>query len=419
MVDFVHMGPVKCFLIGRFKANIGSFATTVYGRPFGINDGDCDVSMPESFNEQVRTSTTDTWERVCFSDYQVQLNRCYQAASPMLSRAFGGTGAGQIQNERELRDLANKINDDLDTWKASLTPELTFETLLPPSEGEHPAKRFHRLQSLALELTYHNLVIIVHRAVLVGHRWTEIYENTPEASRCISEDGPALYAGVISHASFDKLFKSAIAISKIGERSAVLQAASRTHLCAFMGLSIFSASVVVAMCALTRPLSDMAQQAKRCIVKMLVMQRQLSTYSALNAQCSSIIERLVHLITRQETTTMLQEHDNAGTQQPGYTSELNKSSNEPKNDDIDVPWPQSYTDGLYPSSVADPNWMSWNFGQWELCESPSCLYQIASVLIYEQLQMMYSIKRVRSSPVSTPSRIYARILNGFPRSLRI
>lgn len=345
----------------------------MYGRPFGINDADCDVQMPQTYSERVRISDTDSGESICFSEYQVQLNKCYQIASPLMGRAFEDAATGKTQREQELEDLAENTQMALDAWKASLPSNLSFESPLRSADGENRAQRIHDLQRLALKLTYHNLVIIVNRSGLVSRRPLINTSGTPEDAGGVETQptgfGRRSWESAQSHANLERIFRSANAISQIGDRAQLFHAASRTHLVSFMGLSIFSASVVIAICALRRPLSDTAQEAKRCMLHMLMVQRQLSMHSALNAQCSLIVERLVQLIIRQETRTMLQRQDVIVGMDHNQSKERTAPTNSTECDDkSQMATTTASTGNQHTAVTGDSVWTSYMPFSWEQCK---------------------------------------------------
>jgi hypothetical protein len=75
-------------------------------------------------------------------------------------------------------------------------------------------------------------------------------------------------------------------------------------------MNLFTASVVLFICALSDTLSDTAQEAKRGLKRTLQMQKSLSSHASLSLQCSRILEDLVQLILKKEMEEMLLDHSN-------------------------------------------------------------------------------------------------------------
>jgi hypothetical protein len=85
----------------------------------------------------------------------------------------------------------------------------------------------------------------------------------------------------------------------------LMKLAAETHLVAFLGMNLFTSSVVMSVCALSDPLSDTAQEAKRGITRTLLVQKSLSRRTSLSMQSSVILEDIVQLILEREREEML------------------------------------------------------------------------------------------------------------------
>jgi hypothetical protein len=72
-----------------------------YGRPLGINDTDCDVTMPADVYETwcfASSAQDHDQSPICYSTYQRELNKLYITASPMIKIVFG-TGSSSSTDQ--------------------------------------------------------------------------------------------------------------------------------------------------------------------------------------------------------------------------------------------------------------------------------------------------------------------------------
>ncbi|KAL6235292.1 hypothetical protein BDW75DRAFT_230471 [Aspergillus navahoensis] len=249
----------------------------------------------------------DTWENpyfvaplaeqghtICYSAYQRELNRLYLMASSALEVIFGSRTSGSSKDLAgdAYHALVKEATRKLHRWRDELPGDLTLnlEEDFRPDSG--PSARAHALQSLSLQLTYDNILIVLHRPLLarqVDHLSTD--HSTPGGRGAVdSDNGPfnnlsqpqtdspfeALSPGS-SVASSVHWWNAALRTSRVTELPVLAQLATDSHLVAFLAINLFNAAVVLAVMALSDPLSDTAQVVKRrrsALVVTLLLRRE-------------------------------------------------------------------------------------------------------------------------------------------------
>jgi hypothetical protein len=96
------------------------FASITYGGPLGINDRDCNISMPADISENryFILSRSEQNHTTCYSTYQRELNRLYLMASTALEAIVGSRTSG---SSKELAGgaylaLVKKATQNLEKW---------------------------------------------------------------------------------------------------------------------------------------------------------------------------------------------------------------------------------------------------------------------------------------------------------------
>ncbi|KAL5342236.1 fungal-specific transcription factor domain-containing protein [Aspergillus crustosus] len=299
------------------------FASITYGRPLGINDRDCNISMPADILENPYFSTPRSEQdiTVCYSTYQRELNRLYLMASTALEAIFGSRTSGtskELAGDAYLA-LVKKATQNLAKWRDEL-PEilvLDLERDLRPDSGR--SARAHALQSLSLRLTYDNILIVLHRPLLARHvdhlsagstsgRGGALDLNSGHAEPVSPSQIGSSFEALSPNTSVSSSvhwWNSALSTSKVTELPVLAQLATDSHLVAFLAINLFNAAIVLAVMALSDPLSDTAQVVKRTITRILRLQDLLGKRSALSKQSTTVLKNVVTLLLRRESEAML------------------------------------------------------------------------------------------------------------------
>lgn len=307
--------------------DITRFASVTWGRPLGINDRDCNIAMPVDIFENPRFKDSPDVEEtgnICFSAYQRELNKLYMIASPVIEDVYGHRSRKEPNsNDDTDPGLAQTVTQQLWAWRAQLPAILLLDLDHDCSTNISISAKVHQLQSLALQLTFDNLLIIIHRPFLAQqvdflhnhprevstadlkdqqHTWDTSSEYQQQTSRYSSTPGSSPNSQVSSPLQW---WHAAVRISRITELPQLAQVATETHLVAFLAINLFNSAIVMVVHALPDPLSDKAQEAKRTITRIFRLQELLGKRSTLSMQSSSVLRSVIHLLLRREAEAIL------------------------------------------------------------------------------------------------------------------
>ncbi|PYH43666.1 fungal specific transcription factor domain-containing protein [Aspergillus saccharolyticus JOP 1030-1] len=294
------------------------FASITYGTPLGINDKDCNLGMPADIYENPSFSVPGS-ERsvsVCYSPYQRELNRLYLIASPALEIIFGSRTSRTSQDL--VRDcfvtLVQETSEKLHSWRHCLPSHLILDLQQDFCASGEQSSKAYALQALSLHLTYDNILIVLYRPLIsrqVDHLWMS---NLSPGIEDLCSNSFASAAAPNSHrrtpilastANSDLWMKAAIRTSRITELPVLAQLATDSHLVAFLAINLFNAAVVLAVMAISEPLSDAAQEVKRTMTRILRLQELLGKRSALSRQSTQVLKKVVTMLLRRESAAML------------------------------------------------------------------------------------------------------------------
>ncbi|RMY14415.1 hypothetical protein D0868_01461 [Hortaea werneckii] len=297
------------------------FSSVTYGRPVSIHDDDCNVSMPEDVEESIdfkNESLSDS--KICFSAYQRELNKLYLLASPAINQIYSAT-------ERTARkahgyvSLVEEVTSQLWQWRQSLPEHLLLCTLEDCPTLLDLKRKAHYLQSLSLYLTFDSLLIILHRPFLGPQLEVLQYHglggnhglgvsglrdphprdpSLPRRTSSFEED--AVLSG---YKSQEQWRRAANRTASTIELPQLTELACDGHLVAFLALNLFNAAIVMIVLALSSPLTDAAQEAKRAVARIYRLQEALGPRSSLSKRSIVVLRDLIMLLSRQETEAML------------------------------------------------------------------------------------------------------------------
>ncbi|KAK9328173.1 fungal-specific transcription factor domain-containing protein [Lipomyces starkeyi] len=295
------------------------FASITYGRPLGINDNDCNVTMPADIYEcaRPRCENSDDDSVICYSQYQRQLNMLYIIVSPLIETIFGMRSFGSRKRYSADNYAASMqaVSQRLAVWREQLPRNLLFNFDCDIQQNASPRRRAHHLQALALQLTYDNILIILHRPVLVQQidrlckaRPGQESEANDHLANNVGTSPPNPADGdnlSISITSSQQWWNAAVRTSGVTTMPNTIQLATDSHLVAFLAIILFNAAIVMVVCALSDPLSDRAQEAKRNITRIFRLEEFLGKQSTLSRQSSIVLQDVIQLLLNRETEVML------------------------------------------------------------------------------------------------------------------
>ncbi|XPS95262.1 hypothetical protein M3J09_004553 [Ascochyta lentis] len=300
------------------------FASVTYGRPLGINDKDCNVAHPaDTFETRFfrADSSCGPDASICYSTYQRELNKLYLIASPLIEVIFGMRAVGSSERNTCPRymDQIVEVADRVWAWRQQLPPHLRLDLNSDCESDQPPTTNVHRLQALSLQLTFDSLLIIFYRPLL-AQQVDHLIRNQPENTH-----GPANSPSAMSNTTSSPFFSTsatsplsrsqvssteqwwdaALRTSKVTEMPQLAQLATDSHLVAFLAINLFNSAIVMAVLALSDPLSDRAQQVKRTITRIFRLQELLGKKTQLSVQSNIVLKDVIHMLLRREADAML------------------------------------------------------------------------------------------------------------------
>jgi hypothetical protein len=261
---------------------------------------------------------------ICYSSYQRELNKLYLIASPIIEIIFGMRAVGP--NERpsgpQYTDQIIQVTEKLWAWRRRLPPHLLLDMASDCSIDQSRIERVHQLQALSLQLTFDNLLIIFNRP-LIAKQVDHLIRAQPESGHGIAMS-PASLTNVESpfHAvqessplnrshmsSTEQWWDAALRTSKVTELPRLSQLATDSHLVAFLAINLFNSAIVMAVLALSDPLSDRAQEVKRTVTRIFRLQELLGKRTQLSMQSNMVLRDVIQMLLRREADAMFGETD--------------------------------------------------------------------------------------------------------------
>jgi hypothetical protein len=249
---------------------LNRYTAIAFGRPCIIDDSDCQVEMISDIELDGRTHVPAR-PLILYHQHKFRLYR--------IMGAFLGR-----RRQRNTFESVETIHQRMLQWRHELPDVLTLsgqESSIDPSVVK-PTE----IHALSLQLTYDNLQIILHRTAVFNSN--EISTISPR-----------------SRTSLQQIFTSAMDTSELSRHPLILDACRRTHADVHVGITMFTAGVVLCAICLSQPLTEMGSRAKTGVMHITRMCRETTTglYSGqlISEQSLGIIDSLVEVMLRQET----------------------------------------------------------------------------------------------------------------------
>lgn len=277
--------------------------------------------MPADIYENRRFKAIVTDEintLVCYSAYQRELNKLYVIASPMIETIFGIGSSFRSGNQTPknlyadlMQDTSRRLND----WRQRLPQHLTFDFDNDIAPDASAITKAHRLQALALQLTFDHLVIVFNRP-FISQQVFGLSQSNRGASISSNGESPTLRqeariestSGLPNNRqlpSSEQWLSAAVRTSRVTQLPHVAHLATNGHLVAFLAINLFNSAVVLVVCALSDPLSDRAQEAKRNVTRISRLQELLGKQSQLSLQSSFVLRDMILMIVQRDAEAML------------------------------------------------------------------------------------------------------------------
>ncbi|EXM24768.1 hypothetical protein FoTM2_006236 [Fusarium oxysporum f. sp. vasinfectum] len=246
------------------------YAAVAFGRPCIIDDSDCQVEMISDIDIDGQTHVPAR-PLILYHQHKFRLYRIM------------GAFLGRKRQSNRFESIET-IHHRMLQWRHELPDVLTLSgqaqsmdpSVVKPTE----------IHALSLQLTYDNLQIILHR--------TAVFSNIDDMSMSPKNS-----------TSLQQIFTSAMDTSELSQHPQILDACRRTHADAHVGMTMFTAGVVLCAICLSQPLTEMGSRAKTGVMHITRMCRETTAglYSGqlISEQSLGIIDSLVEVMLRQET----------------------------------------------------------------------------------------------------------------------
>lgn len=230
-------------------------------------------------------TVSEVWDAA--GDPQREPNLDYHNWKFDLYRIMGPFLGRRVQTNR--LESIERIHTKLLIWWRDLPQSLRLGTY---EGGSTPAgSPLLPMQALALQLTYDNIQIVLHRSVAFQpHAAASVLAHTNISAN------PTMCA-----VSREQLLESALRTSDVYKFPNLLLACRKTHAAMHVGICLFTAGVVLCALAFSDPLSTTSQNAKRGVMNILRLQHNHALgETLLSTQSLKIIEELVAAVMRSE-----------------------------------------------------------------------------------------------------------------------
>jgi hypothetical protein len=216
-------------------------------------------------------------------------------------------------------DQIMEVTDRVWAWRQRLPPHLRLDISSDCASNQLPTANVHQLQALSLQLTFDSLLIIFYRPLL-AQQVDHLIRNQPGSAQP-QPISPSIASNTTSSPFFttsatsplsrsqisstEQWWDAALRTSKITEMPQLAQLATDSHLVAFLAINLFNSAIVMAVLALSDPLSDRAQQVKRTITRIFRLQELLGKKTQLSVQSNIVLKDVIHMLLRREADAML------------------------------------------------------------------------------------------------------------------
>ncbi|KAF4437481.1 hypothetical protein F53441_13018 [Fusarium austroafricanum] len=256
------------------------YAAVAFGRPCIIDDSDCQVEMISDIELNGRTHVP-TRPPILYHQHKFRLYR--------IMGAFLGR-----KRQQNAFESIETIHLRMLQWRQGLPDVLTLSGQATTNPGVVTSTQIH---ALSLQLTYDNLQIILHR--------TAVFSNDVIQNATLHK----------SSTSLQQIFTSGMDTSELYRQPHILDACRKTHADVHVGITMFTAGVVLCAVCLSQPLTEMGSRAKTGVMHITRMCRETTSglYSGqlVSEQSLGIIDSLVEVMLRQETDLITGKAGNA------------------------------------------------------------------------------------------------------------
>jgi hypothetical protein len=273
--------------------------------------------------QSVELRRDGTYQPVTVQSYHRHRATLYRIAAPVVRDMYS-------RGSRSTKDVAKKIREvhqKLQDWQSNLPPELKLRSFVQQRQQQSdlyrdPVVQVFRLQALALQVTYDNVMILLHRPLLqseLSQHSPSLTKNLNDGSNSAATADPERTAKASRQHCWAAALRTSFMIESVPD---LLNAARPTPFGAYIGMIAFTSGVMLGIFALSNPLSVEATEAKRGIGRIISMPSTPGYKAALWAQSSRVLEGLLRLILEEEVKALTSGNNRNRTGQPIFGDDV-------------------------------------------------------------------------------------------------
>ncbi|KAJ4248345.1 hypothetical protein NW764_016516 [Fusarium oxysporum] len=304
------------------------FVAQVFGRPAIIHDVDIHVNYPDMDDETIASQhsrsedvfANGAQKPVASGSYHRYKAKLYEIATPITRGMYSRRDGAMSDTAEQIRTVHQQLLE----WEKALPLELRLESFEDTQFNYRKGSlsMILHLQALALQASYDNIQLLLHRPLIVRKDFNKqsTYVNG------ITGDGRLQYEGNrgtiedIIATSRRQCWSSALRMSFLVKHQGALEFVKSTPLGAHVGMHCFTAGVILAIFALSKPFSSQAQEAKQGVGRLIRIPTSSQSWTAIFSQSADILKDLLRLIMEKEMKALVEPSDQNDDEQgrPAY-----------------------------------------------------------------------------------------------------
>jgi hypothetical protein len=296
-----------------------------YGTPPIVTEDSCCVQLPDDlegnmlqhpgFKSMEKREDGELWS-VTTGSYNRYKAKMYMMASSIMNQIY----FTRHNKPGELVQLIKGFFERVLEWERSVPPELQLESHVDfiPSEGKEGfIRQVFAIQALTLRISYDNLLIFLFRPLItIGSVSQPLLQRTRESSpaACLASIlatgvRPDRVPDAFLQVAETQCWTSATRTSMVFQRFNIRNLFSYSFPALHVGIYAFSAGVMLALLALSYPLSTRGDECKRGIARIIQFSRSAQLRPHMRSQMSEVLTDLMHAIASEETKALIASPD--------------------------------------------------------------------------------------------------------------
>jgi hypothetical protein len=294
-----------------------------YGSPPLLHEDESSVKMPLDFDDNTDTcpgfdslelrEDGEYWP-VTIGSYNRYKFQLYKIATSIMRDVYFTRLHQTDELVRRIRVYHKRLLD----WERSTPPELRVEShsRQQPESRDGSLLGLFAIQAITLRITYDNVQLFLFRPFISlgsipnnSHEHSQQQEahnsstSAPDVLKRLDPDGGI--SSQLATTAQSQCWTSAIRTSLIGEHLEILQSRRINVALVHIGAHCFSAGVMLALLALSNPLSEQSQESKRGIARLVQIHHRSKFGTRIWIQMTAVLTDLLHVIATEETRVLI------------------------------------------------------------------------------------------------------------------